>query len=124
MFDIFIFGDLCFIIFRLDLKYFDFELIIVSNCDCKFLLVDQWVDMLGVEIVFNVGMYDFVRLLMSCGYFQNGLYLNQFMVKEGWNLVIVLNLFDKIQYDLCIYDLQVILIVGLKKKYGCLVQGF
>jgi hypothetical protein len=116
-------GDSKLTILKLDPKVLDFGLFTASNRDRKPMTADRWADSLGLCIVFNAGMYDLSKPLVSRGYLKNGAHYNQGMVKEGWNSAIAIDPADTNAHDIRIFDIQQKPVTALKNSYGAIAQG-
>lgn len=118
-----ILGDSKLTILRLNPDKVDFELFTATAGNKKPRPVDQWADSLGLNIVFNAGMYDLARPLVSRGLLKNGTHYNQSVQHPTFNTILALNPTDTSKSDAAIFDLLQTDCNQLKKNYGALAQG-
>lgn len=118
-----ILGDSKFTILKLNPDLIDAELFTSSNGDKIPKPVNEWADSLGVNIVFNAGMYDLSKPLISRGLLKNGNYYNQPLQHPTFNSIIALNPTDKSNKEFEIFDLEQTNCNSLKEKFGALIQG-
>jgi hypothetical protein len=117
-------GDSKLTILKINPAYVDMHLATTTAMDSVSRPVNFWADTLNFDIVFNAGMYDLARPLISRGLLKNGDHSNQRVLKEGWNTVLALNPVDsKNQIAAKIYDLQCNSFDQFSKKYNGLIQG-
>ena len=119
-----IIGDSKLTILKIDPKKVEFDLFTASAMDSTSKPVNVWADTMGLDIVFNAGMYDLAKPLISRGLLKNGLHHNQFAFKEGWNVMFAINPVDTLNAaDAVVYDMQCITYDSIKEKYASFAQG-
>lgn len=117
-------GDSKITILKINPSYVEFELATTTAMDSVRRPVNFWADTLNFNIVFNAGMYDLARPLISRGLLKNGEHTNQRILKEGWNTVLALNPIDsKNSKNAKIFDLQCNSFDQFSRSYSGLIQG-
>ena len=119
-----ILGDSKLTLLKIDPKKVEFDLFTASGMDRVARPVNFWADTMNLNIVFNAGMYDLTKPLISRGLLKNGTHTNQHTIKEGWNVLFALNPKDSMnQMNAMVYDLQCHSYDQVKNKYHSLAQG-
>lgn len=119
-----ILGDSKLTLLKIDPKKVEFDLHTASGMDSIARPVNFWADTMNLNIVFNAGMYDLSKPLISRGLLKNGTHTNQHAVKEGWNVLFALNPKDSMNLmSAMVYDLQCNSYEQVKNKYHGLAQG-
>ena len=119
-----IIGDSKLTLLKIDPKQVEFDLFTASGMDSISKPVNVWADTMNLNIVFNAGMYDLAKPLISRGLLKNGNHHNQFTFKEGWNLMFALNPLDSLnEMDAKVYDMQCITYDSIREKYASFAQG-
>jgi hypothetical protein len=117
-------GDSKLTILKIDPKKVEFDLFTASAMDSISKPVNVWADTMNLNIVFNAGMYDLGNPLMSRGLLKNRSHDNQFVFKEGWNVMFAINPLDSINApDAVVYDMQCITYDSIRNKYTSFAQG-
>jgi len=118
-----IIGDSKLTMLRIDANKVDFELFTATNRDKKPHPVNEWADSLRLNIVFNAGMYDLSKPLVSRGLLKNGKHFNQAALHPTFNTMLALNPVDTAKADCALFDLELQPYASFKDKYHCLAQG-
>ncbi|MNJ85531.1 hypothetical protein D3C87_30060 [compost metagenome] len=117
-------GDSRLTILKIDPKQAEFDLFTASAMDSVSRSVKTWADTMNLNIVFNAGMYDLGKPLMSIGLLKNGSHHNQFAYKEGWNVMFALNPVDSLNVmDAVVYDMECTPYAQIENKYTSFAQG-
>ncbi len=117
-------GDSKITLLKIDPKKVDFELITTTGLDSVSRPVNFWADTMNLNIVFNAGMYDLAKPLISRGLLKNDSHVNQYTYKEGWNMMFALNPKEQTgRADAKIYDMQCKSYDQIKNDYRCFAQG-
>lgn len=117
-------GDSRLTILKIDPKQVEFDLFTASGMDSVSRSVKTWADTMNLNIVFNAGMYDLAKPLMSRGLLKNGSHSNQFAYKEGWNVMLALNPVDSLNaMDAAVYDMECTPYAQIENKYTSFAQG-
>lgn len=119
-----IIGDSRLTILKIDPKQVEFDLFTASGMDSISRSVNTWADTMGLNIVFNAGMYDLGKPLTSRGLLRNGVHTNQLAFKEGWNVMFAINPVDSVNAtDAAVYDMQCTAYEQISNKYTSFAQG-
>lgn len=119
-----IIGDSKLTILKIDPKQVEFDLFTASGMDRISRPVNVWADTMNLNIVFNAGMYDLGKPLISRGLLLNGTHTNQVNFKDGWNVLFALNLLDSVNtVDAVVYDMQCTTYEQVRSQYASLAQG-
>jgi hypothetical protein len=117
-------GDSKLTLLKIDPKQVEFDLFTASAMDSLSKPVNVWADTMNLDIVFNAGMYDLGKPLISRGLLKNGSHQNQFTFKEGWNVMFALNPLDSLnEMDAAVYDMQCTPFAQIKDQYASFAQG-
>jgi hypothetical protein len=117
-------GDSKLTLLKIDPKQVEFDLFTASAMDSLPKPVNVWADTMNLDIVFNAGMYDLGKPLISRGLLKNGSHSNQFTFKEGWNVMFALNPLDSLnEMDAAVYDMQCTPFTQIKDQYASFAQG-
>lgn len=101
----------------------DFELFCASQLDRKPRPVNVWADTMNLDIVFNAGMYDMAKPLISRGLLRNNGHVNQSQLAPEWNTMFALNPRDTSKKDISLVDLQYTPFDLIKNEYNSFAQG-
>lgn len=117
-------GDSKLTLLKIDPKQVEFDLFTASGMDSLSRPVNVWADTMNLNIVFNAGMYDLGKPLTSRGLLKNDSHQNQFVFKEGWNVMFALNPVDSLNaMDAVVYDMQCTPFTQIKDQYTSFAQG-
>ncbi|AEA44794.1 hypothetical protein [Fluviicola taffensis] len=117
-------GDSKLTILKIDPKQVEFDLFTASAMDSISRPVNFWADTMNLSIVFNAGMYDLAKPLISRGLLKSGDHHNQFSYKEGWNVMFAMNPLDSANANnAVVYDMQCIPFDSIQHKYQSFAQG-
>lgn len=117
-------GDSKLTLLKIDPKQVQFDLFTASGMDSISRSVKTWADTMNLNIVFNAGMYDLAKPLISRGLLKNGSHDNQCTYKEGWNMMFALNPVDSLNaMDAVVYDMQCTVFDSIRTKYASFAQG-
>lgn len=117
-------GDSKLTMLKIDPKQAQFDLFTASGMDSISRSVKTWADTMNLNIVFNAGMYDLAKPLISRGLLKNGSHDNQWAYKEGWNVMFAMNPVDSLNnMDAVVYDMECTPYDQIKDKYTSFAQG-
>lgn len=117
-------GDSRLVLLKIDPKQVEFDMFTASGMDSVARPVNFWADTMGLNIVFNAGMYDLGKPLISRGLLKNGEHANQLTYKEGWNVMLAMNPVDSVDaVDAVVYDMQCTPFSAIQDKYASFAQG-
>lgn len=116
-------SDCRFTILKLDPKTVDFELFVANENNISPRTVDQWADTFDLQVVFNAGMYDLSKPLISRGLLKHGNFYNQRAVHPAFNLILALDPIDSTLPSCAIFDLQITPLQEIQRQYKSLAQG-
>lgn len=119
-----IIGDSKLTMLKINPKQVEFDLFTASSMDSSSRPVNVWADTMNLNIVFNAGMYDLGKPLISRGLLKNGSHHNQFAFKEGWNVMFAINPIDSLnETDAVVYDMQCTSYAQIENQYSSFAQG-
>lgn len=119
-----IIGDSKLTMLKIDPKQVEFDLFTASGMDSTSKPVNVWADTMNLNIVFNAGMYDLGKPLISRGLLKSGDHHNQFAFKEGWNVMFAINPTDSLNArDAVVYDMQCTPFAQIENQYSSFAQG-
>lgn len=119
-----IIGDSKLTLLKIDPKQVEFDLFTASAMDSLSRPVNVWADTMNLNIVFNAGMYDLGKPLISRGLLKSGDHHNQLTFKEGWNVMFAINPLDSLNArDAVVYDMQCMPYDSIRENYSSFAQG-
>ncbi|MFN5985131.1 MAG: hypothetical protein ACK46Y_00150 [Fluviicola sp.] len=101
----------------------DFDLFCSTQLDKKPRPVNVWADTMDLDIVFNAGMYDMAKPLISRGLLKNKGHVNQKELAPEWNTMFAINPKDSTKKDVSLVDLQFTPYETIKNQYTSFAQG-
>lgn len=110
-------------VLRINPSEVEFQLLLATELDRKARPVDQWADSFGLNIVFNAGMYDLAKPLISRGLLKNFEHYNQKLLHPTFNSMLALHPKDTAKAGCCILDMGCNPFATVQNDYHSFVQG-
>ncbi len=118
-----ILGDSKLTVFKIDPKKTVFDLHCASAGNKEPRCVDHWSDSLGFQLVFNAGMYDLSKPLVSRGLLKTSTHTNQWEIHPTFNAMLVMQPKDSLKPAVDILDLTTHAYSDFKNDYAVFAQG-
>ncbi|MBU3659788.1 MAG: phosphodiester glycosidase family protein [Flavobacteriales bacterium] len=117
-------GDSKLSILRIDPKYFDFGIHAATAYDRKPRTLHDWADTFRLNVVFNAGMYDLSKPLMSKGYLGTKDHINNGVLREYYRSMIAVGSNDTSKHqNIEILDLGCESFLSRKNDFQGYAQG-